>query len=56
MSQGIEARVTIGEYDETGCWHPRWLDEHGEEAPSRYELQQLRTMHEDALRLGDLVS
>lgn len=29
MNDAIEPRVTIGDYDEHGCWYPRWLDESG---------------------------
>lgn len=29
MSEGQEPRVTVGEFDDVGCWHPRWMDEEG---------------------------
>lgn len=30
MNDAIEPRITVKDYDEQGCWHPRWMDESGE--------------------------
>lgn len=30
MNEGQEPRVTVGEVDDAGCWHPRWMDEDGQ--------------------------
>ncbi len=29
MNEGNEPMVTVGDFDEAGCWHPRWMDEDG---------------------------
>lgn len=28
-TEGVEPRVTVGDFDDAGCWHPRWMDEDG---------------------------